>query len=263
MNERLSLRERKKQATRLLLMETALDLFEERGFESVSVAEIAEAAEVSKATVFNYFPAKEDLVLAGAEGHLDEAARIVRNRAAGQTPHGALRHYHMEMLRNREPLTGLSDHPVVLRVHRVVKQSPDLTLKAMDLRRRSAELVAQALMEEGSPELTARLVASQLMHAQHLLSHMNVHRINAGESPDEIYPDAVAAAEHAFQLLEHGIGDFMRREAEPADAPDAAFHEDPRGAYEHGLVRDHEVVEQALSEAADEVCERLADPHRR
>src|SRR5690606_42138107 len=97
-------------------METALDLFEERGFESVSVAEIAEAAEVSKATVFNYFPAKEDLVLAGAEGHLDEAARIVRNRAARQTPHVALRPHHLEMLRDREPLAGLSDRRGVLRV---------------------------------------------------------------------------------------------------------------------------------------------------
>jgi AcrR family transcriptional regulator len=258
-NERLSLRERKKRATRLLLMDTALALFEERGFENVSVAEIAEVAEVSKATVFNYFPAKEDLVLAGAKEHLDEAARVVRSRPVGQTPHGALRHYHMEMLRNREPLTGLSDHPVVLRVHRVIRRSPDLALKAMDLRRHSAELVARALMEEGSPELTARLVAAQLMHAQHILSHMNVHRINAGESPEEIYPDAVAAAEHAFQLLEHGIGDFMRREAGAAVTPDSAFHEGPR----HDLVGAHEAVERPLGEAADDMCEKLVDPRRR
>ncbi len=260
MNEQLSLRERKKQATRTLLMDTALSLFEERGFENVSVAEVAEAAEVSKATVFNYFPTKEDLVLVGAKHHIGEAAQVVRDRPVGQTPHGALRQYHMEMLRNREPLTGLSDNPVVMRVHRVVRRSPDLVLKAMDIRRRSAELVAQALIEEGSPELTARLAAAQLMHAQHILSQLNVHRVNAGESPEAIYPDAVAAAEHAFQLLEHGIGDFMRREAEPSGAADAAFRENPDAAYGHDA---HRAVERALHEAADEVCERLADPDRR
>lgn len=229
------MRERKKQATRLLLMETALALFEERGFDDVSVAEVAEAAEVSKATVFNYFPTKEDLVLAGAKYHIGEAAQIVRERPVGQTPHGALRQYFMEMLRNREPLTGLSDHhPVVMRVHRVVSRSPELTLKAMHLRHRSAELLAEALMEEGGSELTARLVASQLMHTQHVLSQMNVHRIHSGESSEEIYPDAVATAEHAFGLLEHGIGDFMRREAEPSDAFDVAFHVEPGHAGAEG-----------------------------
>ena len=56
------LRERKKQQTRELIAETARRLFAERGFEQVSVAEIARTADVSEKTVFNYFPTKEDLV---------------------------------------------------------------------------------------------------------------------------------------------------------------------------------------------------------
>ena len=59
---RLGLRERKKQQTRELIAETARRLFTERGFERVTVAEIARAAEVSEQTVFNYFPTKEELV---------------------------------------------------------------------------------------------------------------------------------------------------------------------------------------------------------
>ncbi|MCZ9345440.1 TetR/AcrR family transcriptional regulator, partial [Streptomyces sp. TRM76130] len=57
------LRERKKRRTYQVLSDTAVRLFTERGFDAVSVAEVAAAAEVSKPTLFRYFPAKEDLVL--------------------------------------------------------------------------------------------------------------------------------------------------------------------------------------------------------
>ncbi|WP_211228530.1 TetR/AcrR family transcriptional regulator [Glycomyces tenuis] len=267
--EELSLRERKKHATRVLLMETALSLFEEKGFDNVSVAEIAEAAEVSKATVFNYFPTKVDLVLAGGKAHISEPANVVRSRPVGQTPHSALRAYFLRMLKHHEPMAGLSLHPLVLRVQRIVRQTPGLALKAMDHRRQASELLAQALIEEGSSELTARLVATQLMHTQHILAQTNLQRIHAGETPEEIYPDAVATAEHAFRLLEHGIGDFMRREAEPSDAPDTAFHDtgsraeaDCRVAYAPGEDDTRRAVEQVLRDAEDEIFEELADPDR-
>ena len=79
------LRERKKQQTRELIAETARRLFSERGFERVSVAEIARVADVSEKTVFNYFPTKEDLVYWRLESFEDELlARSVR-RAAGES----------------------------------------------------------------------------------------------------------------------------------------------------------------------------------
>ncbi|GAB3653860.1 TetR/AcrR family transcriptional regulator [Glycomyces tarimensis] len=265
MKEQLSLRERKKQATRVLLMEKALTLFEEKGYDNVSVAEIAEAAEVSKATVFNYFPTKEDLVLAGAKHHVEEPADIVRSRPLGQTPHGALREYYLRMLEEHEPVTGLSVHPLVMRVLCVVRQSPALALKAMDVRRESSERLARALMDEGASELTARLVATQLMHTQHILSEINVRRLQAGETPEAVYPDAVDTAEHAFRLLEHGIGDFMRRESEPENAVDAAFPEDRVRRLDYARIEAEadESVERALDEAGDEVLRRIADPDRR
>jgi AcrR family transcriptional regulator len=61
------LRELKKARTRQVIAETADDLFRRRGFDDVTVDEIAQTAEVSKKTVFNYFPTKEDLVFNRAD----------------------------------------------------------------------------------------------------------------------------------------------------------------------------------------------------
>jgi AcrR family transcriptional regulator len=79
------LRERKKERTRALIAETARRLFVERGFEAVSVAEIAREAEVSEATVFNYFPTKEELVYNRLEAFEEEMLAAVRDRAEGES----------------------------------------------------------------------------------------------------------------------------------------------------------------------------------
>src|SRR5438876_202659 len=89
----LGLRERKKQRTRELIAETARRLFAERGFEAVTVAEVARASDVSEQTVFNYFPTKEDLVywrLGAFEEHL---LATVREREPGESALAAFRRF--------------------------------------------------------------------------------------------------------------------------------------------------------------------------
>src|SRR5881227_731777 len=81
----VGLRERKKQRTRELIADTARRLFAERGFDAVPVAEIAREAEVSEATVFNYFPTKEDLFYSRLEAFEDELLASIRERPAGQS----------------------------------------------------------------------------------------------------------------------------------------------------------------------------------
>src|SRR5579862_3458949 len=81
----LGLRERKKQRTRQLIADTAWGLFSERGFDEVPVAEVAREAEVSEATVFNYFPTKEDLVFHRMEAFEDELLDAVRDRPEGES----------------------------------------------------------------------------------------------------------------------------------------------------------------------------------
>ncbi|MFJ6572963.1 TetR/AcrR family transcriptional regulator [Streptomyces sp. NPDC091292] len=79
------LRERKKRQTRQHISDVATGLFLERGFDAVTIAEIAQAADVSVNTVYNYFPAKEDLFLDRSKGVVDRLSRWVRARDPGES----------------------------------------------------------------------------------------------------------------------------------------------------------------------------------
>ena len=83
--ETSGLREANKARTRQAISDVATRLFIERGFENVTVAEIAEAAHVSVKTVFNYFSSKEELFFDRMDDVLDAIVAAVRERPAGTT----------------------------------------------------------------------------------------------------------------------------------------------------------------------------------
>jgi AcrR family transcriptional regulator len=87
----VSLRERKKLATRRLLRRAALVLVAERGLANVTVEDIAEAAEVSPRTFFNYFPSKEAVLFGGDPDRLAVLRERVASEAPGQPALGVLR----------------------------------------------------------------------------------------------------------------------------------------------------------------------------
>jgi AcrR family transcriptional regulator len=93
-----SLRARKKSKTRELLVEAAARLFHERGFDAVTVSQIARAAEVSEQTVYNYFSTKEALVLDEDEAYTAYFAAVVRDRPAGISAVEAIRREALEFL---------------------------------------------------------------------------------------------------------------------------------------------------------------------
>src|SRR6266704_1872939 len=88
---RASLRERKKLATRRSLRRAALDLVAERGLTNVTVEDIAEAADVSPRTFFNYFPSKEAALFGGNPGRADELRDRIAHEAPGEPALSVLR----------------------------------------------------------------------------------------------------------------------------------------------------------------------------
>jgi len=198
------LRERKRQRTHDAVSAVAIALFLKHGFDRVSVADIAAAAEISKPTLFRYFPSKEDLVLHRFADHQGEAARVVGQRPAHLTPLAALREHFLDGLARRDPVTGLNDHPEVLAFQSLVFGTPSLSARLADYVARDEEALADALVQTVG-DLTARLASAQIVAVRRVLAHRNWRRLAAGETADGSYDTAKAEADHAFGLLAAGL----------------------------------------------------------
>ncbi|MFJ9834290.1 TetR family transcriptional regulator [Streptomyces sp. NPDC101169] len=205
--EEMGLRERKKRRMYQDVSDTAVRLFLERGFDAVSVAEVAAAAGISKPTLFRYFPAKEDLVLYRFADHETEAARVV---AGAAEPLEALRRNFLDGLERCDPVTGLNDHPAVLAFHRLLYGTPALAARLYGYLERSEAALAEAL----GGGLDAKLAAGQITAVQRILALENWRRIAAGEGVEEVRPDAVRAAERAFGRLTAGLPGLRGAETE-------------------------------------------------
>ncbi|MFC0526992.1 TetR/AcrR family transcriptional regulator [Phytohabitans kaempferiae] len=196
------LRERKKQRTHDTISAAAISLFLERGYDAVSVADVAEAAEVSKPTLFKYFATKEDLVLHRIADHQGEAARVVRARRPDESPLAALRRHFLDGLDRRDPVTGLNDDARVLAYHRLVFSTPSLAARVASYTEAEETALAEAL----GGGLTALVAAGQIVAVQRILARDNWRRLIAGRSAAEIHREAAEAAGDAFDLLERGLG---------------------------------------------------------
>ncbi|MFF3247682.1 TetR family transcriptional regulator [Streptomyces sp. NPDC002870] len=201
MSGEMGLRERKKRQTYQAISDAAIALFLKKGFDRVSVAEVAAAADISKPTLFRYFPAKEDLALHRFADHEDEAARVVAARPPGISPLDALHRHFLDGLERSDPVTGLNDDEGVLAYHRLLYGTPSLVARLQAYRGRSEDALTAAL----GGGLRARLAAGQIVAVQRILAEENWRRIAAGESADAVRPAAVAAARLAFDQLREGL----------------------------------------------------------
>ncbi|MBO4206064.1 TetR/AcrR family transcriptional regulator [Micromonospora echinofusca] len=200
MTDPVGLRARKKVRTRDAIADTAISLFLARGFDQVSVSDIAATAEVSKPTLFRYFATKEDLVLHRFANHHGEAARVVRDRPPETTPMTALHRHFRAGLDRFEPVTGLNDHPDVVEFHRLVFTTPSLAGRLTQYMLDDEDALAAAL----GPDVRARLQAAQVIAVHRVLARTNWQKIADGRTARDVQREAVADADQAFAQLRNG-----------------------------------------------------------
>ena len=208
MGSEQGLRERKKLQTRQLIADAAWALFSERGFDRVTVAEVAKRADVSEATVFNYFPTKEDLVYHRMEAFEEELLDAVRGRPPGESVVAAFGRF---VLAPRGALAS-NDPAAVERlaaVTRVITGSPALLAREREIFERFAASLAGLIAEEAGMEREAvePWVAANALLGVHraMLDHVR-RRAVAGVPAKRISREVRARGERALALLEGGLG---------------------------------------------------------
>lgn len=187
-------RERKKAATRKAISDTATRLFLERGFDQVSIREIAEIADVSPTTVFAYFPQKEALVFDEDEEQRDLLVAAVRDRPAGSSISDAIREYYLAALaENAEHGDSAS------RFMRFLDETPALRDYGARMWVRHENALAEAIAEDlGHAEPSARM----RLYARFVL------QIQLLATPSD---DPKAMIESGFTLLDDGWSESAER----------------------------------------------------
>jgi AcrR family transcriptional regulator len=202
------LRERKKEQTRQLIADAARELFAERGFDAVTVAEVARAADVSEATVFNYFPRKEDLVYGRMESFEDELLAAVRDRAPGES---ALQAFGRFVLEPRGLLAGKSANEELLAITRMIAESPALLAREEEIFLRYTRSLASLLAEETGtrPDDVEPWVAANALMGVHrgLIAYVRL-QVLAGRRNPRLSRDVRSQGERALALLQSGLGRY-------------------------------------------------------
>jgi AcrR family transcriptional regulator len=214
MSTEWGLRERKKRQTRALIAETAQRLFAERGFDAVTVAEVARAADVSEGTVFNYFPTKEDLFYTGMEAFEAELVDAVRGRPPGQSVLAAFRRF---VLDRAGRLAAEEIAEVTARAARLIGASPALQGREREIVARATDALAALLAEETGAragDVEAWAVANALMGVQRaLVAHVRAQVLGGRRGP-KLAADTRSQGRRAFARLEAGLSDYATRRTE-------------------------------------------------
>jgi AcrR family transcriptional regulator len=213
MSQTAGLRERKKQQTRRLLADTARRLFAERGFEAVKVADVARAADVSEATVFNYFPTKEDLFYSGLEAFEDALLSAIRERDPGESVLAAFGRFVLEprgLLAARDP--DAVEH--LAAISRVITESPALLAREQRIFAGYTSSLARELAQETRTRPDAIepwVAANALMGVHRALVDYARRQIVAGTRNPRLARQVRAQAKQALAALERGLGAYAVR----------------------------------------------------
>ncbi|MFF7336555.1 TetR/AcrR family transcriptional regulator [Streptomyces sp. NPDC008163] len=209
------LRERKKRQTRQHLSDVATGLFLERGFDAVTIAEVARAADVSVNTVYNYFPAKEDLFLDRGNGVVERLSRYVRGRDRGESAADAVLRELRIQVESVSPTVGLMEG--YARFMRVIEEADSLKARLWHIQQEAAQHLEATLVEVGGAGAGGRtpvLVAGQLSWVHSTLMAYIGQEMVAGGKPAEVSREALVLLDDIEDLLGEKVLNYARRTAE-------------------------------------------------
>jgi AcrR family transcriptional regulator len=198
----LRLRERKKRETRRLLAEVATRLFAERGFEIVTVSDIASEVNVSEKTVFNYFETKEDLVLEGRMEVEADLLRAVRERRAGEPIIEAVRRHTLAVAARMNALPAERRNAF----RKILANTPSVHARMRELSQRSENELARLLAEE-TAKSESDPVASTVASVLCVLTRLAFGFVG-GECKRWKHSDVVSRINESFDLLARGLADY-------------------------------------------------------
>jgi AcrR family transcriptional regulator len=211
------LRERKKRLLRQQLSDTATEMFIERGFDAVRVADVAEACGVSEKTVFNYFPTKESLVLDRWEGTM--ATLRAGLSQLGDTPvQATLRILDHELSRMTSWLAAQDSQAqaatALQRFGDLIRATPSLRAHQHDMTDQLVAVVAETIAaragmspDDPEPQIAATaLIGLWQIHAQALRKYLNGTR-----TPAQIQQAVTADVHRAARLIDTGLNSLTTR----------------------------------------------------
>ena len=196
------LRERKKRQTREAIATAAMELFQLRGYDEVTVADVARAVDVSEKTVFNYFATKEDLVFFRSEDRLAAQVEAIRTRAPGVS---------LPQLFEAETLAWLDQLEsgqveTLLAVPRVVRTSAALQARLLTYWEREAHELTVAVNEDY--DLVAATAVRSLAWAHRMIFRAAMKRLLAGEHPLTVAAELRLETRRVYSRLERGLAGF-------------------------------------------------------
>jgi AcrR family transcriptional regulator len=196
------LRALKKVRTRDAILGAALDLFTSQGFERVTVAEIARRAEVSQATVFNYFRTKEDLVFEGLEDFWAALVQAVDHRPPGVSALAAFRDF---LLGQGSPAATADEHARLVAITRMIVSSPALLARERESYERGARALAAAVARRGEPGAADLVTAYALLGVHRMVLDHTRELMLGGLYGRPLARRVAARARRGFSTLEDGL----------------------------------------------------------
>ncbi|MFD4629387.1 TetR/AcrR family transcriptional regulator [Streptomyces sp. NPDC058284] len=208
------LRERKKRQTKQRISDIATGLFLKHGFNAVTIAEIADAADVSVNTVYNYFPAKEDLFLDRGGDVIDRLPRYVRGRRTGESAAEAVLRELYADVEAVSPTIGL--FPGWADFMKVITEAHALRSRLWAIQQEALDRLTTTLAEEagaaGGDPLPG-LVAGQLSWVHSTLMAWIGEEMSRRREPAEVSREALGLLDEMAELLSGKVLNYARRAA--------------------------------------------------